>query len=81
MYSVDHHSQFPAQTQEGAGPEEDSNIRRPSAADKLPQLLNDEEVLFELVEAGDLDGVSELLEVRFNINMNTSLACSVNLFT
>ena len=58
---------MPGQTQEGTGPAEYDIRRRPSVADKLPQLHNDEEVLFELVEAGDLDGVSELLEVRFNI--------------
>lgn len=38
--------------------------RRQSAAARLPTLRREEEVMFELVDAGDLDGVTELLQVH-----------------
>ena len=41
----------------------DPTRRRQSAAARLPRLRREEEVLFDLVEAGDLDGIMELLQV------------------
>ena len=41
----------------------DPTRRRQSAAARLPRLRREEEILFDLVEAGDLDGITELLQV------------------
>ncbi|KAI0225455.1 Short transient receptor potential channel 4 [Lamellibrachia satsuma] len=56
--------------QRGSVVETSLNRRRSSAASKLPRLRRDEEVLFELVDAGDLDGVTELLQERPRLNCN-----------
>ncbi|KAI0225454.1 Short transient receptor potential channel 4 [Lamellibrachia satsuma] len=54
----------------GSGTSTNIVNRRPSAADKLPQLRREEEMLFENVEAGDLDGVTALLRKRPHLNCN-----------